>query len=381
MGALRAAELAPYGMIGSGVVWQWYEDKKIEGDDEVSLLHGYAEQDYCHLSEPLVNMRFTLDEAVKKGLIDARECLALVAEMKERYFAERSYEALGKSETFVRLPKVRAQALTAYLETHAVDIKMRDAEDTLRAYAAGKFPFLSDTPRRLIPRNNATRTDELFARGYLTKNGQTMTVRHAFSKVTRDPGLADRLLLSAIRQFYLCRWLEDNAASPPKQELKVVGDEAIAEHLTASAMTLAEFQEQSQMRASTQWLLSQDHGTFGIDGETQRIFVETCSKKKLPRPFLRIHDDLYMDTAALPYIVDWAANNGIICPEDATQRYLDHCYALSEEYRAPEYDKALRQQALIVWMSERAPAYFGYTNWSGELAIVRELQWSGTLVA
>src|SRR5262245_58167109 len=39
MGALRAAELAPYGMIGWGTVFQWYMQGQIAGDDEVALLH------------------------------------------------------------------------------------------------------------------------------------------------------------------------------------------------------------------------------------------------------------------------------------------------------------------------------------------------------
>ena len=33
MGALRAAELAPYGMIGCGTVFQWYIQGRIAGDD------------------------------------------------------------------------------------------------------------------------------------------------------------------------------------------------------------------------------------------------------------------------------------------------------------------------------------------------------------
>ncbi len=39
MGALRAAELHGFGMIGYGTIFEWYRDGLIDGDDEVVLWH------------------------------------------------------------------------------------------------------------------------------------------------------------------------------------------------------------------------------------------------------------------------------------------------------------------------------------------------------
>ena len=39
MGALRAAELHGFGMIGYGTIFEWYRDGLIDGDDEVALWH------------------------------------------------------------------------------------------------------------------------------------------------------------------------------------------------------------------------------------------------------------------------------------------------------------------------------------------------------
>ena len=384
MGALRAAELEPYGMIGSGLVYEWYKEKRIEGDDEVSLLHGYAEQGYCALSEPLVNMRYTLATAQDRGVISNTERESLLTAMKLRYFGDRTYKALRESNAFLGLPSDRQQSLARYLETDAADLKKRDAEDTLRAFADHAFASQSNMPPRLTARDNPTRPDELLARGCLDANGQTTTVREALSAATKDATVTDRHLLRAIRQFYLSQWMACNAVNAPTHAVETYfGDRRDAPHhqLAASALTRADYQAEQQSRAATEWLLSQDHKSFGLDGETQRVFVETCSHKKLPRPFTRIHDDLDKDTAALPYILDWAHQNGIICPDVEVERYLTHCYALSEDYQALEHDKALREQALIVWLTEQGPAYFGYTNWSGELAVVRELQWNNSLVA
>ena len=43
MGALRAAELAPFGMIGVGRIFTAYAAGALVGDDEVALLHGPEE--------------------------------------------------------------------------------------------------------------------------------------------------------------------------------------------------------------------------------------------------------------------------------------------------------------------------------------------------
>ena len=67
MGALRAAELAPFGMCGVGQIFAWYRDGVIDADDEVALIHGPAETSFVSLSEPLVNVRATLIEAASSA--------------------------------------------------------------------------------------------------------------------------------------------------------------------------------------------------------------------------------------------------------------------------------------------------------------------------
>ena len=42
MGALRAAELATYGMVGNGAVYRMYVDGVLDADDEVALAHTSA---------------------------------------------------------------------------------------------------------------------------------------------------------------------------------------------------------------------------------------------------------------------------------------------------------------------------------------------------
>ena len=77
MGALRAAELAAFGMEGVGAVFEAYRDGRLEDDDEVAVLHGPAEVGYPALSEAMVNIRRTLAEAAAAGIIGAEIRAAL----------------------------------------------------------------------------------------------------------------------------------------------------------------------------------------------------------------------------------------------------------------------------------------------------------------
>ena len=46
MGALRAAELHVFGMVGVGRVFELFRDGLLEDDDEVAVAHGPADSGY-----------------------------------------------------------------------------------------------------------------------------------------------------------------------------------------------------------------------------------------------------------------------------------------------------------------------------------------------
>src|SRR5213076_1722914 len=71
MGALRAAELHTLGMIGVGRIFEAYASGRINGDDEVAVLHGPADMDWAALTVPLVNVRATLARALRERVIGA----------------------------------------------------------------------------------------------------------------------------------------------------------------------------------------------------------------------------------------------------------------------------------------------------------------------
>ncbi|HEX9241927.1 MAG TPA: TfuA-like protein [Anaeromyxobacter sp.] len=91
MGALRAAELAPLGVVGVGRIFRWVRDGVIDDDGEVALLHGDAEHGFRPLTVPLVAVRAAAEDARAEGLLSAREARALVAAGAALRYGERTW--------------------------------------------------------------------------------------------------------------------------------------------------------------------------------------------------------------------------------------------------------------------------------------------------
>ncbi|MET8826308.1 TfuA-like protein [Streptomyces sp. NPDC004610] len=127
MGALRAAELDRFGMLGVGGVYADYRDGRLEADDEVTLLHSPGADGYRALSEPLVCVRATLAAAVRDGVCDAPTADRLVGVLARWPFGRRSYGALPEAGAEAGLDPSVAGALQRYCAAHRRDPKREDA--------------------------------------------------------------------------------------------------------------------------------------------------------------------------------------------------------------------------------------------------------------
>lgn len=126
MGALRAAELAEFGMVGVGQIFGWFVDGTLEDDDEVALIHGPAEVGYRALSDAMVNIRVTLRRAHEAGVISEATSLALIGIAKSLFYPERSFQRIiDIAERDSRLSQV--ERLREWLPAGAVDQKREDA--------------------------------------------------------------------------------------------------------------------------------------------------------------------------------------------------------------------------------------------------------------
>ncbi|MEV5387374.1 TfuA-like protein [Streptomyces sp. NPDC052721] len=136
MGALRAAELAPFGMTGVGRIFEGFRDGTLEADDEVTLVHAPAEEGYRRLSEPLVNLRATLTRAVTGGRCTPDEAEAVVTGLAGMPYQNR---ALGQVAVVARragIDPLRAGELADLCRRDYVDLKRADTLELLAAATA-----------------------------------------------------------------------------------------------------------------------------------------------------------------------------------------------------------------------------------------------------
>ena len=127
MGALRATELAAFGMCGIGRVFAAYRDGILEDDDEVAVLHGPAELDYRPLTEALVNIRSTLAQAAKQGVIDTTTCDTMTRIAKSIHYKHRSYKTLLVRAERQGISDTERNRLNDWLPEGKIDQKRDDA--------------------------------------------------------------------------------------------------------------------------------------------------------------------------------------------------------------------------------------------------------------
>jgi hypothetical protein len=143
MGALRAVELAPYGMAGVGQVYRMFSTGEIDGDDEVGVLHGPAERGYPAQTVALVNLRHGCHEGARLGLINAGDAERVIAAAKALPFTFRSWDDLAREAGTGARPAVAL--LRERIASGEWDIKHRDAVAAVRL-AAHPSPAAPSSP-------------------------------------------------------------------------------------------------------------------------------------------------------------------------------------------------------------------------------------------
>jgi hypothetical protein len=137
IGALRAAEMAPFGMAGIGAIYTAYARGSLTGDDEVALIHAGPDRGWRPLSVPLVDVRATLRAARRARALEAPEARALLCAAAAIHYVERSWRAICAA-----LAPAARKSFLAWLDTGAVSQKRLDALACLAAalHARGQTP-------------------------------------------------------------------------------------------------------------------------------------------------------------------------------------------------------------------------------------------------
>lgn len=170
MGALRAAELASYGMVGIGRIYRAYRSGLLDADDDVAVLQ---EPDGRPLTQALVNLRAAYEHAAEAGRITEPEAQALTETARRLPYGRRTRTALGRFVAERGLGDVYARAdIWGCGALH--DLKREDAETALRFLTKGQCT-----------------TAEVMVTGWAKEPWQTSFVRYwsaAFTPAT-DSGL------------------------------------------------------------------------------------------------------------------------------------------------------------------------------------------------
>jgi hypothetical protein len=135
IGALRAAELADFGMQGIGEVYEQFRAGALRDDDDVAVLHGPEEVGYVQLTEAMVNVRATLDRAVAQDVIDLTAAAGIAVAAKRLFYKERTYDVVLAAAAAEGVPGPSLARLAAWLPTGQVDCKRLDALALVEAIA------------------------------------------------------------------------------------------------------------------------------------------------------------------------------------------------------------------------------------------------------
>jgi hypothetical protein len=147
MGALRAAELHAFGMRGVGRIFEAYRAGELEDDDEVAVVHGPAEAGYVCLSEPMVNIRATLQEAGRRGIVSPSAQAELIERAKRLFYQDRSWQRILMDGSSEDRTGTDLQRLRDWLPIGRIDRKRSDALEMIAAMRE----FLAGNPEPQQP--------------------------------------------------------------------------------------------------------------------------------------------------------------------------------------------------------------------------------------
>lgn len=131
LGALRAVELEKFGMKGIGKIFQLYKNGIINADDEVAVT--FVRESNILQSEAMIDIRFNLFLAYKKGIITNQTKKRFAKIAKNIYFPFRNYEDIIKL-TQQQFPLIHneLESFRRYILKNRDSLKARDAIKLLK---------------------------------------------------------------------------------------------------------------------------------------------------------------------------------------------------------------------------------------------------------
>jgi hypothetical protein len=393
MGALRAAELYPFGMVGYGTIFEWYQAGIIDGDDEVALSHADERLNFRPLSEPLVNIRYNLARAVAQGCLSSDQALALIEDAKKSCYADRSYRALLNNPIIKTWPRQVQQQLAQFIQDDAVNLKSQDAIGALKYSAEIAKTAGWQSTDSLLPRSQDRyyRLTKYRRRGFVQADRFLVNGETLLAKILSDEILVETLRPALIKNFFIGLWAKQRQISCPPdyaeryrqawQNDRINGE--LRDWLQANGLTYRELQTALSERALLSWLIEQDPAFFGVEVKSYLRLGEALLARPSNPPA-----NLSQQLMEVCYLAAWAGENGIACPPGIIEGFVScreqswqiqdrNAWLVEANLPEPDYLSVLAGWACCDWLVEKGPLYFGYQSWSFELELLKELQVSG----
>jgi hypothetical protein len=134
MGALRAAELHPFGMVGVGDVFEAFRSGTYVDDDEVAVFHGPADEGYRAVGQAMVDLRDRFTRAAAAGAIPEDVAAQLIAIAKDLHYRERTVAAVAHHARD-HVAAEHLDAVRTFVADDGPGVKHRDALALLDALA------------------------------------------------------------------------------------------------------------------------------------------------------------------------------------------------------------------------------------------------------
>ncbi len=300
MGAIRAAELHPYGMEGVGEIFRLYREGILERDDAVAAPFRFSPDrgEWMRLGEPMVNLLGTLEKCESRGELSKEEKDSLQEIARSLYYKERSFESLlSKGEERNLFGKSRRGELEKAFDENRVDLLKEDALALLEylreekvSEKAGKMPCgkweTSHIFRRILEEERPCSVrDEKVTSGEIAAWGALETSR-GFSLARH--GLNRRLGLEFARHLEL----EVSSEEVERETLRfrrrrnMITPESLEEWLRRNHIEEAEFRrlmrEEALLGRLRHWFVTVEH--FGtpvqslLDVLRLEGLYETCAQ-------------------------------------------------------------------------------------------------------
>ncbi len=133
MGALRAAELHTFQMQGIGEIYEQYATGTINDDDEVAILHQPEEFHFKPVTDAMVNIRFTIQQALIEDSLCEEDAAVLLASAKSLCYKERTLQRACEMTGLQYMSKAGLVKFKTWLDKGGyVDQKKRDAITALK---------------------------------------------------------------------------------------------------------------------------------------------------------------------------------------------------------------------------------------------------------